>query len=88
MPDQSGDLVKSSNEGFVVERELMTIEWEKKSLQVLTESRSNRMALLSYAIREELLSHIKGGLFNFKCSIQHVKIFDTLHHLHYYINRK
>ncbi|MBN1757692.1 MAG: HEAT repeat domain-containing protein [Chitinispirillaceae bacterium] len=40
----------------VAERELKAVEWEKKSLQVLTESRSSRMALLSFAIREELIS--------------------------------
>lgn len=40
----------------VASRELKAIEWEKKSLQLLTESRSDRMALLSFAIREELLS--------------------------------
>ncbi len=36
--------------------ELKAIEWEKQSLQLLTASRSDRMALLSFAIREELLA--------------------------------
>ena len=37
-------------------REMEAIEWEKQSLEVLLRSRSEKLALLSFAIREELVS--------------------------------
>ena len=40
----------------VASRELEAIEWEKQSLQVMADSSSGRMALLSCAIREELVA--------------------------------
>ena len=48
----------------VAQREIEAIEWEKKSLQVLSGSGSGRMALLFYAIREEVISIRLDNLFH------------------------
>jgi hypothetical protein len=47
----------------VAQREIEAIEWEKKSLQVLSGSDSNSMVLLFYAIREELIAIRMDTLF-------------------------